>query len=326
MEDRRMLFILTVLCVTIVAGGVTVALHPASAYSSSVSATDDGFSYSVGGGSAAEYNIAISSNSSESVDTLYIYCDSAYGSKFDHLDDAVARLQNRLSDAGFQSKTINTSKLVEVVAQPSEGVGIVMGSGTIPEEVVGGELLSWVKSGGTLYWTWDIIGCYAAKSDGTYYALEESVQKDFLGADCTSTEIIRATSTDTSNGYSRALSLCNNFLYGGLDTSLLPGAYLSFGYASGDVREITLVSCGSGTVAVVSGDNDMYQTTDLVRLICSGAQAGSELVFSEHLKVSLGQTIGGTATIAKTPGMKYSVFVFVSGTNIPYGNVIGVEA
>lgn len=322
--DRKTMAVVTVLCIVVLFGGAVSAAHVPSGYSAEVSANEDSISYSFGKGTGAEYRLTVSEDSSP-VDKVYLLCDEGYGNIFGEIADFTERLHKRLADRGCDSTVIGVSGLSEVLSGTAAGTGIVMGSGTIPEEV-SDTLLKWVQEGGTLYWTFGTLGILGSRSDGTTFIYQKSLENLFLGSECTSLTGNRADALDTSDPFSEALGLKNNDLSFGLEKDRIGFEHRCFGYTDGSVSEVSLVRCGSGTVAVVSGDHDVYQTTDLAQLICSGITAGSAFTGSATEKVSPGEKAHGSLDVSLVPGRTYTVFVYAEGINPPYGKVWRFEA
>ncbi len=324
-KDKQLLTLFIGICVLLSVGEILSSMHISYGYSSELNEIDSGLSYKVGGGSPAEYNIVLSENTS-SVEKIYLYFDPAYGTLYDDGGRFITNVSHRLSDRGFANETIDTVGLKQLLSESPIGVGLVMGSGAIPEDVADGTLLRWVQSGGTLYWTLGCIGLYGARSDGTVFSFDKSCQSDFLGSDCTSLNNIVASDHETESGYTTALGLTSTNLFGGLVSSEIAGPHMSIGFTEAGIYGTTLVSCGSGMVAVVSGTHDVYQKTDLVQLICSGISVDSKLIEHSVVKTGLGKNVDGEIIFAKTPGLKYVVYVYTSGINPAYGKTMRVIA
>ena len=321
--DKHLLTIFAVICVILIAGEVLSSLNVSHGYSSEITETDDGISYRVGGGSSAEYNIVFLENTT-SVNKVYLYFDAQYGSIYNDMEGYIKHLSNRLSDRGFDYEVIDTAGLKRILSESPLGVGLVMGSGAIPEDVADGTLLEWVKSGGTLYWTFHCIGMFGARSDGTVYQFERSYQYDFFGSECTSLEEITASDYESESGYTKALNLTTINLYGGLVSSAVANPHMSVGFTEAGIYCTTLVSCGAGTVVVVSGVHEMYQKTDLVQLICSGISVDSKLIDCTTVKTNAGNTVEGEIHFTKIPGKQYVVYIYTSGINPAYGRTVWV--
>ncbi len=321
--DKHLLTIFAVICVILVAGEVLSSVHISHGYSSEVAETDDGISYRVGGGSSAEYNIVLLENTA-SVKKVYLYFDAQYGSIYNDMEGYIKHLSNRLSDRGFDQEVIDTAGLKRILSESPLGVGLVIGSGVIPEDVADGTLLKWVKSGGTLYWTFHCIGMFGARSDGTVYQFERSYQSDFLGSECTSLEQVTASNYESGSSYTTALNLTTINLYGGLISSAVVNPHVSIGFTEAGIYGTTLVSCGAGMVVVVSGVHEMYQKTDLVQLICSGLSVDSKLIDCCVVKTNAGNTVSGDIHFTKVPGKQYLVYIYTSGINPAYGKTVWV--
>lgn len=324
-NDKQILTLFIGVVIVLSVGGILSSMHISYGYSSELSEIENGLSYKVGGGAPAEYNILLSENTS-SVEKVYLYFDPAYGTLYNDGGKFVKNISNRLSDRGFANETIDTVGLKQLLSESPIGVGLMISSGAIPEDVADGTLLKWVQSGGTLYWTFNCIGLYGARSDGTVYSFDRSYQSDFLGSDCTSLNNIVASNYETTSGYTTALSLTSTNLFGGLISSAITNPHLSIGFTKTGVYGTTLISCGSGMVAVVSGNHDVYQKTDIVQLICSGITVDSKLIEHKIVKTGLGKMVDGEILFTKVPGTKYVIYVYTSGINPAYGKTMWVIA
>ena len=315
-------FIVLILCAVFVVGEVLEVVHVNYAYSSEVSLSDNTFHYSVSSDCSADFNIILTENPDrKAVNTVYIYLDSAWGCAFSDYESIVDPLQKRLADRGTESEIINTTGLGDLLSQPSAGVGIVIGTGTIPETLKD-QLLYWVQSGGTLYWTLGIIGNYLSKPDGTYYTPATSMEPSFLGDCCTTLESANAVHKETVTGFSDLLELKNREMYGSLDVHRIPGRYLALGYTLDTFSEIVFVECGLGTVCVISGKHDMYQSNDLIQIICAGLTLDSKIAISINTSSNLYRNSEGSSAIMVNPSSEYVAYSFVSGLNPPFGKTV----
>lgn len=317
--NRTIRAIILIVCALLLIGGLLEVFHPDYGYRSELSIGDGSISYLVSSFAPAEYNILFTENNGkESVDTLYIYYDEGYGSSFPDYGSVVDQMESRFSDRGMKVSRADTMGLKSILSVSPWKVGLVMGAGTIPEEVAH-DLLLWIQNGGTVYWTYDVMGQYLSRSDGTYYTAEISMQADFLGSQCTVMERVSAVSKETATGYTQALGIKNKEMLGSLDLALIEVPYLSFGYQAGDRSEVVLLQCGSGTICVISGDHDMYQITDTVQVACAGLTERSELksYTVQHTDVLHGAS--GSSDFTLDAGREYVAYSYVSGLNPPYG-------
>lgn len=314
--------LILVLCVCLFGGEALELLHPSYGYNADIRLQDDGFSYALSSSAPAEYNVLFTDNSDKSaVETLYLYYDASYGSTYPEYGSIVDQMESRFSDRGLNTTRADTPRLSEILASPPSKTGIVMGSGAIPENLVD-SLLLWIKAGGTVYWTYDVIGQYICKNDGTYYTAETSRQSDFLSSECTKMNRATSITKETVTGYSQGLSLGNKEMLGALDTSAISVPFLSIGYRLGTLSEVVLLPCGSGTVCVISGDHDMYQISDLVQVVCSGLTEKSSLLSVIKERTGILHSKEGVSANPLTAGNEYVVYSYVSGLNPPYGKTV----
>ena len=317
--DRTIRAIIIIICALLLIGGLLEVFHPDYGYRSEFSLDDGSISYSLSSFAPAEYNILFTDNhGKESVEALYIYYDEGYGSSFPDYGSVVEQMESRFSDRGMRTSRADSSVLKEILASSTSKVGIVMGAGTIPEESAQ-DLLAWIQNGGTVYWTYDVMGQYLSRSDGTYYTAETSMQADFLGSQCTVMERVPAVSKDMSTGYTQVLGMKNREMLGSLDLSLIEVPYLSFGYQIDNRSEVVLLQCGSGTVCVISGDHSMYQITDIVQVACAGLTERSELKSFAVQHTDVLHSTSGSSGFTLDAGTEYVVYSYVSGLNPPYG-------
>jgi len=317
--NRTIQALIIILCVCLFAGEALEILHPSYGYNTEIRLQDNGFSYSLSSSAPAEYNILFTDNSDKSsVETLYLYCDESYGSTYPEYGSVVSQMESRFSDRGLNATRADTPKLSDILSSSPVKTGIVMGSGAIPETLAD-DLLDWIQSGGTLYWTYDVIGQYLSKDDGTYYTAETSRQSDFLGSECTRMERVTSVTKETTTGFTQGLGLNNKEMLGALDTSELSSLFLSVGYQFNSLSEVVLLRCGSGTICVISGDHDMYQISDIVQVVCSGLTEKSSLLSIVNEKTGLLHSKSGKVESVLSTGNEYVVYSFVSGLNPPYG-------
>jgi len=322
MMNRVVGVICIILCFSVLAGIILEVDHPDYGYDSDVSIAEDGFSYSVSSFAPAEFNIVVTDNGGKSpIEYLYIYYDDRYGSTFPDYLSVVEQMESRFFDRGFKSIRLNTSGLADILATDGHGTGIVMGTGTMPSGYAD-PMLKWVRNGGTVYWTYDVIGKYIGHDDGTYSIADRSMEADFLGIECTSMERASAVDKETVTGYSQALGIRNREMLGALDRSLLTVPYLAIGYQSDDLSEIVSVQCGEGTVCVISGDHDAYQISDIVQCVCSGINEVSVLISHVTEHTDAARSVSGKISSEVSDGDVYIAYSYVTGLNPPYGKTV----
>jgi len=341
MDGDRGLVVLTVAVIALIIVGEVAAYGNVYSYDAEVS--EDG-TYTVSTSGSHVYDVVSSDNGSyESVSSLLIYFDEDYGGVVHDvtvevgaraLDEEyyISQLENNLEYLGFDDiEKMDAGSLRDALSGEAAGIGLVVLHGALPDTVYTGSegdaVLSWISSGGTLYWAGEVLGKYIGHADGTVSLAPAGYQSLFLGSECLldmevsskpddNRNVGRAYETITSDGYTEALHLKNNNVLYGVDSSLLEDRKtLCTGYSDGEASSISLVSDGSGCVCVMGGLFSNYQRMDLATVIAAGIGPESILVDSAD----------GTATHGSSEGKidlgegRSSVFVYLGGEFSVYG-------
>jgi hypothetical protein len=269
-------------------------------FSSSAVERDGSVEYSIGSSLSHEYCVASLDDTLGGLQSLSVYYDPSYRS---FAENGVAAIGGRALDeeyyvqqmpATFKMRgidfceTVDAQELRGITSSPGAGSAIIILSGSLPDTVYDGTsdspILSWISSGGRLYWVGGPLGSYIAHPDGLEQV--ENGASLFLGSECIGPEGINAYS-EVENGYRDALKLQSNHLGWAVDSSLLPedAVSLSMGYCEGSLSTITLVACGDGAVCIVAGDYTIRQRMDMAQVVAACIGPETVLVDYEEGKV-----------------------------------------
>lgn len=269
-------------------------------FSSSASEKDGSVEYSIGSSLSHEYCVASLDGTLGDLRSVSVYYDASYKS---FAENGIASIGARALDEKYYVEqmpatlkvrgidfcgTVDAQGLRGIASSPGAGSAIIILSGSLPDTVYDGTpdslILSWISSGGRLYWVGGPLGSYIAHPD-SLEEVEDGASL-FLGSECIGPEGINAY-TEVDNGYRDALKLQSNHLGWAVDSSLLPdGAVsLSMGYCEGSLSTITLVALGDGAVCVVAGDYTIRQRMDLAQVVAACVGPGTILVDFEEGKV-----------------------------------------
>ncbi len=347
MSGDRGLVILAVAVIALVLAGEIAAYGNVYSYSAEVS--EDG-SYKVGSSGSHVYDVVSSDNGPyRSVRSLLVYFDEGYGGIVHGvtvevgaraLDEGyyISQLENNLRYLGFEDVKRVDARSLEAALSGSDPslTGLAVLHGALPDTVYSGSegdrILSWISSGGTLYWAGEALGKYIGHPDGTATPAPPGYQSLFLGSECLldmevfpdpekNRNVGRAYDKITADGYSDALCLkSNNVLYG-VRSSMLGREALLTGYSDGDACSIALVPCGSGCVCVMGGLFSNYQRMDLAATIAAGIGPSSSLTDAAHGTVSRGSSEG---KVSMGEG-NVSVLVYLGGHFSVYGRTFYSE-
>ena len=300
MKGSRLLVVFAVaLCAVVVVGEMYAYLPGSYGYGSSAELEDGTIGFSVENRGSDEFDAVLMDNGDyASVDTVYVYYDPDYASAVN--EDAavevgaqrmtqeyyVDQLVKVLGYRGCQNVTVlDAHGLAEALSGDLEGTcsgrGLVMASGAIPDTgYTGGEsglLVSWIQSGGSLYWVGNVLGKYVSTADGLVDVGSTAV---FLGTD--------AVNLENSSAYDDASDLRAMFSYEynrtmySVDVSKTDRQALGVGYSDGTYTSTTFVQMGAGQVCIVAGEYNSKQVRDLATSVCSGLCYCSEVIGYDH--------------------------------------------
>ena len=268
----------------IIAGEYLVIAASHDDYSSSAVADGGSVDFTIYSKQSHEYCVASLDNTLGDLESVAVYFDSSYASFAGRgvvdtggraLDEKyyVEQIPATLKLRGVDfCKIADAGGVKEITQSPGKGSALIFISGAMPDTVYDGTsaspILSWISSGGRLYWLGGPIGEYISHKD----RLEEvpGGASLFLGTDCIGPAEINAYK-EVDNGFRDALKLQSNHLGYAVDTSLLPDGlkFLTMGYCDGSLSTITLVPNGGGTVCVIAGDYTIRQRMDLAQVVAS---------------------------------------------------------
>ncbi len=342
MSGDRGLIVLTVAVIALIIAGELAAYGDVYSYGSEVH--EDG-SYEVSTSGAHVYDVVSSDNGQyESVRTLLVLSDDGYGGVSHDvtvevgaraLDEEYYTLQllNNLEYLGFTDvRKVDAESLKTALADEDPArIGLVVLHGALPDTVYTGSsgdaLLSWISSGGTLYWAGEALGKYIGHSDGTVTLAPSGYQSLFLGSECLIDMEVSENPRDNRNigrvyeriddGYSEALCLKNNNVLYGIDSTLLEDGRkaLMTGYTDGKASSVSLVSSGTGCICVMGGLFSNYQRMDLATVIAAGIGPESSIADADHGTVSHG-SVEGDVDVGDG---NVTVFVYLGGDFSVYG-------
>jgi hypothetical protein len=334
-SEAPILAIAAVLVVILLVGEAYIyTLDPDDLYEIGSVRTGDDINYSITSGASNEYDVVISENGGFApIDTLYIYYDEKYVSNVEDVWQPIgakpltqsyyiSELKYQLENRGFTErssksiKTLDAEELEKTLSgdldSTSFGKGLVIISGALPHTVYSGDpddlVLRWISDGGTLYWAGNLLGAWYSTTDDLVPV--DGYQDLFFGADCLNvSDIDKAASDITENDYRYALSLMNNRVKYGVNTSLIDGA-LGIGYTENEYSSIAFVKHGNGMISVIAGDYSNYQRTDLAQIISSGLCYSSTIIGSDGGKVTR-EKIEGTISVEGHTNI--SVYIYLGG-------------
>ena len=342
MRSNTVLSVIFVLVVaTVLIGEVYVYTFNTDRYSSEVSMTADGMDYSVTSGGTSPYSVLVFDNGSfEKSSKYYVYYDADHGSNVEDVfvpvgaraftqEYYISQLMKMFEYRGITDvEILNAADLrASMDSDISSGNitnGLIVLSGALPDTIYQGNatdtIFNWLQDGGRMYWAGNLLGAYYSIPGGIVEA-PAGYQTLFFGSECLNTGgTERAMSDITSNDLRHTLSLMNNNVRYGIDTSGLSGTYLEMGYTEDGYSSIVMTGFGNGMICVLAGDYSNNQRHDLAQMVSSGIC---------HLSVPAGyaggtverSTVTGHIDITFTTGNNYVVYVYYGGYYPIYGMV-----
>jgi hypothetical protein len=346
---RPIYALVAILVAFMVIGEVYIyTLNNSEYYSATFTADSEGVTYRVASNGSDEYSVVVmDSGSFRSCESVYIYYDESYatnynknvfqpiGSKTLDQNYYLTQLKEQLGYRGVNNDDLsnNASAIVFVnatelevalksdISNSSCNKGLVVISGALPDTVYTGNstdtVLSWIESGGTLYWAGSLIGsCYATKTELVDVS---DYQMLFFGVECLNTGTTDIAHTEINdNGLRSSLSIMNNSVLYGVDTSKLTSENLAIGFSEGGYSSISLVKHGSGMICVFGGDYSNNQRADMAQVIASHVCYCSKIVGAASGVVTRG-SVTGTVPIAISNGTYYECYVYYGGYYTVFG-------
>lgn len=302
------------------------------------SADADG-NYSIYDSGSHSYTAVLTDNGSFSAPTeLYIYLDGDYGSVVHDVNVEVGA--KKLTQSYYLEQLVNNLKyysvqkpayldargLEELMSQTGQGKGVVVISGALPDTVYSGtsgdKAVSWLTSGGTLYWAGESIGRYIGHADGSCTEAPSGYAGLFLGTGAVlngEEEDTRAYSDVGGNAYRYDLSLKNNDVKYAVSVGSVSDA-LAVGYERDGFASIVLAKNGTGMVCVFGGDYSNNQRMDMANVIASGICYCSVEVECHTGTVARGTVRGTFSDLSGTHG-NLCVFLYLGGDFSVYGKL-----
>ena len=301
-------------------GEVIVTVDSRDDFSSSISVEGDSVEFTVESHGSHIYRAVAMNGTLGTPEKVFVYYDKEYKSAAASgvsstggrsLDENyyVEQIDDTLKVRGIDySKVVDAKGLSDVMDSPGEGTAVIVISGSLPDTVYDGtsdsSILSWIESGGRLYWIGGILGKYVAHHD-SIDAVENGTSL-FLGSECIDGEESRGYDL-IDNGFRDALYIQSNLTTFSIDTSKLPAGsdYLSLGYTDGTRSSIVSVKVGDGAICVIGGEYTIRQRIDLSQLVASGIGPDTELI--DVVDGTVNGTSKGTITKAD------SVYITMGG-------------
>ena len=318
--------IISVISVAIIAmiliGEVVVYSSDYTDYSSNVSMDGSTLRYEISAEGSKIYDMVISDNVDLN-DSVYIYFDENYGSKVEDVRVAVgakeltqeyyiSQLIAVLEYRHVSAEIVNAEQLGSIMNDPDSS--LVCLSGALPNTVYSGNIddpiFDWLDLGGRLYWAGNLLGAYIG-IDNDVIDAPSNYQDLFFGTTCLNDRNVDdALEECASNGYTSALSLVNNKVRYGVDsTAILSKDSLPMGFIKDGYSSVTLVEFGNGMICVLGGDYSNNQRNDLAQIIASGLTPQSTIIAQIEGTVTRGTITGETVV----NGTALGAYVYLGG-------------
>ncbi len=298
-------------------------------YSSSVTVDGDDAIVSVHSNGSHLLDIVSLEDSCDTPSAVYVYLDESYGSVYETVKVAVGarpldqtnyakQLIETLKVRGIQdSKIVNADELGTIMSSIGKDIAVICISGALPDTVYDGtedsKVISWLDTGGRLYWVGNIIGKYIGHEDSV-----ETVTNGtslFLGSECIDDSVKDSFEKHQDNPLTQSLHIINNNTRYAPGMSGLPGSirHAEFGYTDGERYSVTIIGKGEGFIGFFGGDYSDYQRIDLVQTLSAGISPNSKII----------DIYGGKAHGDTTVRMKAGehIYVYLGGDLAVYGEL-----
>ena len=290
-----------------------IALY-AEPYSFSSDVDPDGPTYEVEASAAAHFDIIQMDGRFSPPTEVYIYHDDSYGSfgpGLRSVEDFVQELEIR----GMESTIVDADGLRDLMSEDPVGKAVVFVSGSMPSTIYTGSsedpVVSWMKSGGSVYWIGQTMGKYVGLPGGEISQVDGWESLFFGGRinDSGSMDVGERRIGDIGD------LLClrsSNAQYG---MSVDVPDSLSLGYVTNDgYTSIGIAKYGEGMVCIVGGFYSDTERTDLAQIVASGVTYDSEVVLHESVSVKGGEKTGDLVPLDGSV-----VYIFAGGDYTSYG-------
>lgn len=180
--------IFAIFTVFFVLGGVYVYCNSCGSYSGDAHMDDNGktIDYSISG-PATNYGYSVFSET-KGTDMIYFYYDESYPVFFNEKysqKEYFNVMKSMLERRGVSSSYVDSKGLVDVMKNGNNTIVFV--TGALPDTIYDGTdscaFATWMKKGGTVYWTGPEIGRYILTINGT-----EDLDKGFFGGNVNSSD------------------------------------------------------------------------------------------------------------------------------------------
>lgn len=300
-----------VLVVVMVVGEVALYTDP---YSFSSDVDSDGPTYRVEASGAAQFDIVQMDSGFSPPTEIYIYYDGSYGSFGPGLP-SVEDLVRELNIRGMESTIVDADGLRDLMSKDPVGKAVVFISGAMPSTVYSGSAedlaVSWMSSGGSVYWIGQTIGMYVSLPGGETSRVDgwESL---FFGGRINDSKSLEIGDRRVSDIGDMICLRSSNAQYG---MSVDVPDSLSLGYVTNDgYTSIGIAKYGEGMICIVGGFYSDTERTDLAQIVASGVTYDSEVVLHESVSVKGGENTGDLAPLDGSV-----VYIFAGGDYTSYG-------
>ena len=326
--------LIAILLIAVVVGGEAIVVFSShNDYSSDISVNGEVIDVSAHTNGSHVLNVLSLSDSYDTPDSVYVYYDKSYGSKYNNVKVAVGA--RALDQENYvkqmvetlkvrdipDAKIIDATELATIASSNGKGIALVCVSGALPDTVYNGTedspILDWIKSGGRLYWAGNIVGQYIAHVSDVETVTGGTAL--FMGSDCIDDEITNSYDKWLGNGLTESLAIINNNVRYSPVVSELPAdsKYVAFGYTDGSRFSSIVVGLGEGSVCIVGGDYSDYQRIDMAQILASGISPSTVLTDSFE------GSIHGSKTVQVQKADH--VYVCMGGDLLVYGKLHEVE-
>lgn len=310
--------VIVIVLIAVMLAGETLVYNDPYDYGSSVQMTDGEPRYTVSSSSATEFTVTqFVSEGMDSPDEFYVYYDEFYGMfGITKADVAVGDVVQDLAIHGVDAAIVDADGLLDLMSREGHGVGVVFLTGALPSTVYTGagndSFLSWLSSGGSVYWIGPTLGKYVAWPDGDVTEVD-GWEELFYGEGCFNDSAGRESVAGSRNVIGEAICVMGSSSQYGMSVEV--EGCLQLGYVSDSgYGSAALAPFGSGMVCVIGGPYDDYTRTDMVQIVASGVTYCSQLILNEKVDVKGGQATGSL----KDVGDSY-VYIYCGGYYSPYG-------
>lgn len=276
--------IATIVVCAILIVGELYAYIPNDRYDSSVSLNGNLVSYEVSSSRPVQHSVILLDNTDyQAIDTLYIYRDSGYKVYMSESDMSYfyERLEPTLNVKGFHNIIyVDTDGLYSLLGNDPIGKGMLLPTGAIPILTNPGDdinkLLSWISNGGSLYWSYGIIGSKISYPDrienADYYNILINDGVKFVGN--------KSANKEDEYGARLLFSLEQSCIDNSPICSTITADCKGFGFNDGNGYAVTSIQKEKGQITIFGGTIDRLdskQLRDISTIIGSGLSVFTDM-------------------------------------------------